>query len=235
MIQASHPHFHEEFLAGELRRWAWVWLLLLASLSPCAPVLAEIRENDIHAVEERLTQYPVIHGTFSQRKRLSGFDYDLESNGRFIFWQGRGLYLETQQPFFTAMTLSADQVFYWDKDGKATRASESSGLVQREINRTLLAFLGADITQIEQRFEIDWESRPASWTATLSPRRETTAAHIRSVRLKGTDFLESLYFETPNGDVIELTFSLAGQASSPTLEQCLRFFVDDVTCRAMDP
>src|SRR5690606_26022692 len=92
--------------------------------------------------------------------------------GTFVFWRGKGLYIATEKPFFNALTITGSDIITWQQNGTGTIAAEQTGLIQREINKTLLAFFSADIALIQQRFIDNWVFEEAQWQLTLTPRLE---------------------------------------------------------------
>ncbi len=182
-------------------------------------------------IAARLTAQPVTVGDVEQTRQLSGFELPLQSRGHFVFWQDHGLYLETRQPFFNATTLTADAIWHWNEDGSLSPASQLGNAVQKEVNRTLLAFFSADLPLIRSRFEPHWQITSATdWTVTLIPRHAMIAAHVESVELSGGAFLDRLVLVAANGDTSRLQFSNVAFQQAPDLSQCRRFFQRDEAC-----
>src|SRR5690606_32562979 len=112
-----------------------VLLLVLTELA-----FANSEENAMQTVVQQLNSVTVIHGKFEQQKPLQGLDSPLTSSGPFIFWKEKGLYLTSDTPFFNASTITPDNIIHWQENGTGSISEEQSGLIQREISRTLLAF-----------------------------------------------------------------------------------------------
>lgn len=209
-----------------------VWICWLVCLLPLVGMAASEPKTP-ETVIETLSAAMVTAGKFEQSKRLQGFNYDLTSRGRFIFWRDHGLYLETREPFFNATTLTPEAIWYWNADGSISSAQEPGGMVQREVNRTLLAFFSADKALIESRFATHWETSEQGWVLTLTPRLAVIGKHIKSVQLAGDVFLERLQLDAANGDRTILTFQDLSRQSQPAMSQCRRFFRQPDACNGL--
>ncbi|WP_255377182.1 outer membrane lipoprotein carrier protein LolA [Cellvibrio sp. PSBB006] len=179
-------------------------------------------------VVQQLNSATVIHGKFEQQKQLQGLDYPLTSSGHFIFWKEKGLYLASDTPFFNASTITLDNIIHWQENGTGSISEEQSGLIQREISRTLLAFFSADVALIEERFTTEWQFDGKNWQLLLTPRHDMVRKQMRSAELRGEDYIESLRIVGENGDVTQLNFTDINSSDSPTPEQCRWFYLDDV-------
>ena len=189
---------------------------------------ANSEENAIQNVIQQLNSVTVIHGKFEQQKQLQGLDYPLTSSGHFIFWKAKGLYLASDTPFFNASTITPDNIIHWQENGTGSISEEQSGLIQREISRTLLAFFSADVALIEERFTTEWQFDGKNWQLLLAPRHDMVRKQMRSAELRGEDYIESLRIVGGNGDVTQLNFTDINSSDSPTQEQCRWFYLNDV-------
>src|SRR5690606_14721004 len=126
----------------------------------------------IQNVIQQLNSVTVIHGKFEQQKQLQGLDYPLTSSGHFIFWKEKGLYLASDTPFFNASTITPDNIIHWQENGTGSISEEQSGLIHREISRTLLAFFSVDVALIEERFTTEWQFDGKNWQLLLTPRHD---------------------------------------------------------------
>lgn len=202
------------------------FLLAILVLVLTEIAFADSEESAIQNVVQQLNSVTVIHGSFEQQKQLHGLDYPLTSSGQFIFWKEKGLYLASDKPFFNASTITADNIIHWQENGSGKISEEQSGLIQREISRTLLAFFSADVELIEARFTTHWEFDGNAWKLLLTPRHEMVRKQMRSAELRGENYIKSLRIEGGNGDVTQLKFTDIHSSDSPTPEQCRWFFLD---------
>lgn len=199
-------------------------MLLLCSLFLCSTARADTQAQ-IDQVIKRLSELEVVQGGFNQQKKLQGLAYSLNAQGKFIFWREQGLYIATEKPFFNAMTITGGDIITWQQDGTGSVAAEQSGLIQREINKTLLAFFSADIGLIQQRFIADWIFEQDKWQLTLTPRLDLIKKNMRDAVMKGDQFLQKLVVTAANGDETTIEFNAQVESALPTVAQCRWFYV----------
>ncbi|WP_062058271.1 LolA family protein [Cellvibrio sp. OA-2007] len=182
-------------------------------------------QAQIDQVVKRLSDIAVVQGGFNQQKKLQGLAYPLNAQGQFIFWRGQGLYIANEKPFFSAMTITGGDIINWQKNGTGSIASEQSGLIQREINKTLLAFLSADIALIQQRFIADWIFEQEQWQLTLTPRLDLIKKNMRNAVMNGDQFLQKLVVTAANGDETTIEFHSQIESAAPSAAQCQWFYL----------
>lgn len=199
-------------------------ILLLCSLLLCCATQADTQVQ-IDQVVKRLSEIEVVQGGFNQQKKLQGLAYSLNAHGTFIFWRAHGLYIATEKPFFTAMTITGGDIITWQQNGTGSVAAEQSGLIQREINKTLLAFFSADIALIQQRFIADWVFEQEKWQLTLTPRLDLIKKNMHTAVMNGDQFLQKLVVTAANGDETTIEFHSQVESAIPTAEQCHWFYL----------
>ncbi|HEY0894343.1 MAG TPA: hypothetical protein VGE32_14880, partial [Cellvibrio sp.] len=116
-------------------------------------------------------------------------------------------------------------IITWQPNGTGSVAAEQSGLIQREINKTLLAFFSADIALIQQRFIADWVFEQDKWQLTLTPRLELIKKNMRTAVMNGDQFLQKLVVTAANGDETTIEFNAQVESALPTSAQCRWFYV----------
>lgn len=182
-------------------------------------------QAQIDQVVKRLSDIAVVQGGFNQQKKLQGLAYSLNAQGQFIFWRGQGLYIATEKPFFSAMTITGGDIINWQQNGAGSIATEQSGLIQREVNKTLLAFFSADIALIQQRFIADWIFVQDKWQLTLTPRLDLIKKNMHSAVMIGDQFLQTLVVTAANGDETTIEFHSQVESLAPTVAACRWFYL----------
>lgn len=179
----------------------------------------------IDQVVKRVNDIKFIAGQFAQRKKLQGIAYPLKAQGHFIFWKGQGLYLATERPFFNAMTITGTSMINWQADGTGTLAQEQIGIIQREVNKTLLAFFSADIELIQQRFSAEWVFDKDNWQLTLIPKLDVIQKNMRSAVIHGNNYVQGLTVTAGNGDETTIEFSGQQERAEPSAAECHWFYL----------
>lgn len=197
-------------------------LLFVVLLTPFA--FADTQQQ-IDQVVKRLSEIQVVHGGFNQQKKLQGLAYALKAQGTFIFWRDHGLYIATEKPFFNTLTITGSDIINWQQNGTGNVAAEQSGLIQREVNKTLLAFFSADIELIQQRFIADWIFDKNQWQLTLTPRLDLIKKNMRNAVMNGDQFLQKLVVTAANGDETTIEFNNQTESAAPSQAQCRWFYL----------
>lgn len=197
-------------------------LILLTATFLCGSALAATQAQ-IDKVITHLNGINFVQGRFTQQKKLTGLSYPLKAQGRFMFWKMQGLHLATEKPFFNAMTITGNAMINWQADGTGTIAQEQSGIVQREINKTLLAFFSADIALIQQRFNTEWVFDKEQWQLTLIPKLDVIQKNMRSAVIRGNNNLQGLTVVAGNGDETTIEFTSQIEGATPSAAECRWF------------
>ena len=207
------------------------FILLLGSLMACAALAAPQidQQTQIDQVVKRMSDIKAVRGGFEQQKKLQGLAYPLKAQGHFIFWRDKGLYIATEKPFFNALTITGGEIINWQQNGTGSIAAEQSGIIQREINKTLLAFFSADIALIQQRFVDEWVFDGEQWQLTLTPRLDLIKKNMRSATMNGDTFLQKLVVVAGNGDETLIEFNSQQESEAPTQEECRWFYLQPQT------
>lgn len=197
-----------------------VFTLLLLAMTTQA-----VEQTKIDQVVKKVNDIKFIEGQFTQQKKLQGVAYPLKAQGHFMFWKGQGFYLATEKPFFNAMTITGTSMINWQADGTGTLAQEQIGIIQREVNKTLLAFFSADIELIQQRFSADWVFDKDNWQLTLIPKLDVIQKNMRSAVIHGNNYVQGLTVTAGNGDETTIAFSAQKEHSEPSAAECRWFYL----------
>lgn len=204
-------------------------IVIIRSMLMCVLLLATSvfadTQQQIDQVIKRLSDIEVVQGGFNQQKKLQGLSYSLNAQGTFIFWRAHGLYIATEKPFFNALTITGNEIINWQQNGTGNVAAEQSGLIQREINKTLLAFFSADIELIQQRFIADWVFDKGQWQLTLTPKLDLIKKNMRDAVMHGDKFLQKLVVTAANGDETAIEFNAQTESAAPSQTQCRWFYL----------
>jgi outer membrane lipoprotein-sorting protein len=182
-------------------------------------------QTKIDQVVKKVNDIKFIEGQFAQQKKLQGVAYPLKAQGHFMFWKGQGFYLATEKPFFNAMTITGTSMINWQADGTGTLAQEQIGIIQREVNKTLLAFFSADIELIQQRFSANWVFDKDNWQLTLIPKLDVIQKNMRSAVIHGNNYVQGLTVTAGNGDETTIEFSGQQERAEPSNAQCRWFYL----------
>ena len=188
---------------------AGVLVLPAFAVETTSPLLREVRQ--------RLTSEPVVRGSFEQRKTVKGFRNPLLSGGEFVVSRQRGVLWRTLEPFASTLVVTRDRVLARGADGSvARRLSASEEPAVRAISETLFGVMSADLTALDQRFQIDGELvGREGWRLQLQPRDAALARWVQRVELEGERFLKAVRLQEGSGDQTQIR--MARHSTSATL------------------
>lgn len=181
-------------------------------------------EHDIKALREQLAAHPLVAGDFSQLRTINGIPKPLSSNGRFMFWLGAGIYWETQEPFFSASTFTANDLIQWNSDFTPLQNTSQQGVVQKYMNEVIMAIFQADDQALQRYFDIIWKGNRSAWALELTPSTSAVRKAIDTITLQGDQFIRQVHIVSTQGDSTNVLFEHLTTAEHPNNEQCRRFY-----------
>ena len=207
------------------RSLAAIALLLTAALAlPCGAADGQPPDPaSIAAITRQLQAPQLVGGAFVQTRALHGLAHPLQASGRFVFWRERGLYWETQQPFYQATTFTSAEVINWPEPSGPPQPKGPEDPLQQHITAILLAVFSADLRRIEGLFDSHWQIRGDAWTLTLAPASKAVQRIIDHATLSGEKHLRTLTVATRAGDVNTMEFREVTALANLPQPICLRF------------
>jgi len=196
---------------------------LLALFMPI--VWAQSDAEKIQEIKSQLKAHVVLSGEFKQTRRLQGFSRAIESTGIFTYWQGRGLYWETQRPFFQASTFIQDGVIDWRQSDGLSPALIDDNPVLRKMSAIIVPLVGGDLEKLDSTFNAKWAFDEAGWSIVLDPASFMVEKAIGGIKVSGGEFIRDLAITTPDNDDTEIAFLNIKVADIPDHQQCEYFQV----------
>jgi outer membrane lipoprotein-sorting protein len=205
----------------------YLYTMIVFALLSFSTATQAAEQTKIDQVVKQVNDIKFIKGQFTQLKKLQGVAYPLKAQGHFMFWKGQGFYLATEKPFFNAMTITGASMINWQADGTGTLAQEQIGIIQREVNKTLLAFFSADLELIQQRFSADWVFDKDNWQLTLTPKLDVIQKNMRSAVIQGNNYVQGLTVTAGNGDETTIEFNEQQERAEPSAAECRWFYLQE--------
>jgi len=201
--------------------------IVFISLPAMSPVWAQAEADKIQQITSQLRSHVLLSGEFKQTRKLQGFSRSIESTGIFTYWQGRGLYWETQQPFFQASTFIQDGVIDWRKSDGLAGILIDDNPVLKNISSIIVPLVGGDLAKLDNTFDSSWVFDDAGWSMALDPDSFMVKKAIDRIEVSGGQFIRALVISTPGNDTTEITFLNMTSTDSPNRQQCEYFQVSD--------
>jgi hypothetical protein len=168
------------------------------------PAVVDPRAPDgLLLVKQRLVSFQILQGRFEQEKRIAKIRRPLESRGRFVLVQGKGMLWRTEAPIQSLLTLTADALSVVQGDHRIVSRSLSGDSSLRVFGQGVVAAFMGDVSQIRQSFRLiaaHVPQRPAPWSLSLQPREAAVGKLMREIQLVGGEQIESIKISESNGD-----------------------------------
>jgi len=178
------------------RRW---FLVALASV-PGGTAQAQLRS---------LVTGEVLRGRFKQERQLKGFDRPLISTGDFVLDHGLGLIWRTEQPFSIMTVITAAGLVQSIDGAETTRLAAVRLPFLARLYDLLGAALSGDWRALDKLFQVTRQGDAGHWEIGLVPQAgaDSLAMPLRSVTLRGGQFLDEAKIVRLDGDTDQLVFS----------------------------
>lgn len=173
-------------------------------------------EKLLEQVRLQMQRAPVMHGSFSQSRKIKGFKQPLLSSGVFVVAQEKGIVWQVQKPFASMLLVKPDRLQSLQADGALSfeLSAEKEPAIQT-INAMLFAVMSADIGVLQQHFDMTGNASSAHWRMQLVPRDQMLAQWMQQIELQGKQFIEHVRLVEAQGEVSEI--ALTNMRPSQTL------------------
>ena len=182
------------------------------SVAVSAP--AQNAQQLLAQVRQQLQSAPVVRGAFVQSKTLQGFKQPLQSSGRFVLAQGKGMVWQVQQPWASTLRITPDSLQSLQADGSTSFALQADQEpVLRTINAMLFAVMGADVQTLAQHFHVSGSAQPGKgWQLSLVPREAVLSSWLQKIELQGQQHVQQVRLQEARGDVSVISMTNVANA-----------------------
>lgn len=170
--------------------------------------------DPIEHLSQRLQSREGVQGKFRQEKHLSFIQVPLVSNGSFFMPHENCLVWRVDAPAASEMTVRAGSVFL---DGEAVNDRG----IGRMIAMLIHGLMSGDMSQLSQRFSIEWQPRETGWELTLAPQSLLVSQAIQRIEVRGDTEVEKVKLLEPAGTVTVITFTDVGEFHATDEGGCL--------------
>jgi hypothetical protein len=158
----------------------------------------------------------VLRGRFIQERHLRGFDAPLRTQGRFVLAPNKGLIWQAETPFAITTVITAAGLVQ-EADGTETMRLPAARLpFLSRLYAMLSGALSGDWHALDPDFTVTRSGDTAHWQATLTPRHpDATGMPFTNIAISGTQLVDQVSINKPNGDTEQLTFLDQTLSNSP--------------------
>lgn len=149
-----------------------------------------------------------IESDFTQKKHLSFFSEDVNSNGKFYYKKENLLRWEYVSPFKYIMVMNKDKLYIND-DVKTTMFDVNSNKMFSEINDIMISCLNGTILTDNKKFKTSFFEDKATYLVKLSPLSDKMKEYLKQIEIlfnKNDLSLSQLKLIELSGDFTTITF-----------------------------
>jgi Outer membrane lipoprotein carrier protein LolA len=184
-----------------------IFFLFVLSLSHC-------NADDLLArITVRLTQTPIVQGTFQQEKHLKFLRKPLLSTGTFTYDQNKGVIWKTITPIPSLMIINDEHLL----------TAQGEQALPPAFGRVFKGLLGGELNRLSEGFEIIGKEQKTSWQLQLTPKDELLKKVIKSITLSGDSELRQLDLNELNNNLTLIKFSEISHPDRLSNEQQAEF------------
>lgn len=170
------------------------------------PVKMESQKELVGFLSE-MTSYEMIEGNFKQTKSIKKLNRDFVSTGKFLIWNGVGIYWVTQKPFESFLQVNDSGVAQWDDKGNKKEISTKENPVFAEFSKTIWSVFSGNVKEMEKNFEVYFEKSAKNVSIGLVPRETAVRKVIANLVMEGSRNLEKVTITDGDGNLVVYEFS----------------------------
>lgn len=165
--------------------------------------------SDIEKIQSMLTQSTAMSGHFEQEKKLALLSRPLSSTGDFFAASEEGIIWTVQVPVYSQLIITPDNIHF------SQQVSGNVGRSMRYIGRILNAILSANLTALQQQFNIsEIHVGQQQWKLTLTPKSMLMKKALNRIELNGSHHIEQVKLLENSGDYTLIKLNKIQQLSS---------------------
>jgi len=166
----------------------------------------------------RLTEHPVVRGSFEQEKTLSRLNRSLTSSGNFIIAAGLGMVWDTVKPFPSTLTLGKDYLIQSRPTGQKTVLSAQGNETFLRMAEVMSAVFSGNSQELLDNFKVYYAGTDAAWELGLTPLNSAIGSFAEKIIMKGgvssgggaskdAMAIRSILIYEQNGDIVHYLMS----------------------------
>ncbi len=158
-------------------------------------------------VQQTLASKNVVRGAFTQTRTMEMFSQPLVSNGQFLLSKAHGLLWDQTDPFPVRLILTQDKLSqrFASQPPQVITAKENP--MAFYFSHVFLSVFHGDTQQLEQQFDLSFQSSPHHWTLTLVPNSAPLNSVFQNITLTGNTDIEGVTLLEVRGDSTTIEFS----------------------------
>lgn len=164
-----------------------------------------IQIEKIHTIEKTLSSPSLLRGDFKQIKKILTIKKTFTSSGIFVFDQKKGLYWQTEVPFFNILIFTPNAFAQKNKNEIKILPSEKVPFF-KEFSNLFQSILSNDYKKLSKNFNLFFIENNQKWFLGLKPKDNNVRNLYQKACLTGSVYIQKVSFEEWHGDTTELYF-----------------------------
>ncbi|MDR0502310.1 MAG: outer membrane lipoprotein carrier protein LolA [Treponema sp.] len=159
-------------------------------------------EKAFLATCQKLSEHPLIRGSFDQEKIFGRYNRSLKSSGNFIIAAQLGMVWNTVKPFPSTLALGKDFLIQSRPGGQKNVLSAQGNETFLRMADVLNAVFSGNSRALVDNFKVFYQSAGNVWEIGLSPSDTAINAFAEKIIMKGDAAIRSIQIFEQNGDSI---------------------------------
>lgn len=153
----------------------------------------------------RFSKTAVVSSEFTQTRTLLALTRPVKSSGRLVYARDRGVIWQIEKPYRATYVIDDARIVEIDAKNVRRERSAKEAPAVAEVGRVFRSIVSGDRKTLVEYFRVTALGDASKWELRLSP-REKVAPFLKSVVVRGGQFIDYISLVEPTGDSTELAF-----------------------------
>jgi len=178
----------------------------------------------IEVILSRMTENPVMRGSFSQQKDIKSLSRSFKGSGTFIIARDDGIIWDTLKPFPSTMIISGDKIIQRTPGGKASIMQAGDNPVFKEFGDTIRSVFSGDTNLLFSKFNVYFSKGESGiWRIGLVPKDSVVRSVISAMEISGSQIMDRFLLTEVSSDTVCYVFSGQTFSKELTIEEKNRY------------
>jgi outer membrane lipoprotein-sorting protein len=178
---------------------------MIAALCAAAPAFALEEAALLDALSARFGKTAVVSSEFTQTRTLAALTRPVKSTGRLVYAKDRGVIWQIEKPYRATYVIDDSRIVEIDANNVRRERSTKEAPAVAEVGRVFRSIVSGDRKTLIEYFRVSAVGDADKWELKLAP-REKVAPFLKSVVVRGGQFIDHISLTEPAGDRTDLAF-----------------------------
>ncbi|MEJ2127502.1 MAG: outer membrane lipoprotein carrier protein LolA [Woeseiaceae bacterium] len=165
-------------------------------------------DTTLAEVAAQLAAPAVLRGKFEQTREVRILSKPLHSSGHFVL-SDLGLFWQQEQPVASILIADSERLLQSVGDGPLQSVDVARNPVVLTFSQSFLSIFRGDEAQLREQFDVAFQPGTAEgrWRITLNPVNYPMSEAIKSIKLDGREYIETLTVTSRSSETTTISFS----------------------------